>query len=192
MYVHFAVMGLAALGVALGWRYRLSVAVYAVLFTWVELIDRSLYLNHYYWVSLTAALMVVPAAAPDVVARCPRRPHRHRRRRCLPWWCGLLRAQLAMVYLFAGLAKVGDRLAGRTPNRCPPGCRPGEALPMIGPLLTLPATAFLMSWAGALFDLTIVGWLLWRRSPGRGRTRRWSASISSPGCCSRRSGCSPG
>ncbi len=31
MYLHFAVMGLAALGIALGWRYRWSVATYAVL-----------------------------------------------------------------------------------------------------------------------------------------------------------------
>jgi vitamin K-dependent gamma-carboxylase len=28
----------------------------------------------------------------------------------------------------------------------------------------MPSTAFVMSWMGALFDCTIVGWLLWRRS----------------------------
>ena len=68
-----------------------------------------------------------------------------------------------MVYLFAGLAKVGtDWLVHAQPLSTWLPAR--EALPVIGPLLTFPATAFLMSWAGALFDLTIVGWLLWRRS----------------------------
>ncbi len=155
MYLHFAVMGLAALGIALGWRYRWSVAAYAVLFTWVELIDRTLYLNHYYWVSLTAGADGVPPAAPDVVARRPGRAGRGGRTAApagqtvpasVVW---LLRTQLAMVYLFAGMAKVGvDWLVHAQPLATWLPAR--ASLPVIGPLLTLPGVALLMSWAGAL------------------------------------------
>ena len=36
--------------------------------------------------------------------------------------------------------------------------------PLIGPLFSEKWMAYLFSWAGALFDLTIVGWLLFRRT----------------------------
>ena len=39
MYMHFGMLGLASLGVALGYRYRLSIATFFLLFTYVELID---------------------------------------------------------------------------------------------------------------------------------------------------------
>jgi hypothetical protein len=39
-----------------------------------------------------------------------------------------------------------------------------DELPLLGPWLSAPATAHLASWAGFLYDLTIVGWLSWRRS----------------------------
>ena len=52
MYLHFALMSLASLGVAVGYRYRLSIITFFLLFTYVELIDRTTYLNHYYFISL--------------------------------------------------------------------------------------------------------------------------------------------
>ena len=58
MYLHFALMGLAAAGVAAGYRYRLSIVAFFLLFTYVELIDKTTYLNHYYWVSLVSLLMI--------------------------------------------------------------------------------------------------------------------------------------
>ena len=177
MYLHFAVMGLATLGIALGWRYRWSVATYAVLFTWVELIDRTLYLNHYYWVSLTAALMVfLPLHRMwSLDARAGRAGGGRTAgagggqtiQASVVW---LLRIQLAMVYVFAGMAKVGvDWLVHAQPLATWLPAR--ASLPVIGPLLTLPGVALTMSWAGALFDLTIVGWLLWRRS------RPWAYAV---------------
>ena len=58
MYLHFALLAAASLGVALGYRYRLSVAAFFLLFTYVELIDRTTYLNHYYLVSLLSFVMI--------------------------------------------------------------------------------------------------------------------------------------
>src|SRR5688572_16383544 len=45
MYVHVIVVGMCALGVALGYRYRLCSALFFLGFTWLELIDQTTYLN---------------------------------------------------------------------------------------------------------------------------------------------------
>ena len=52
MYWVFALMALAALSFTLGYFYRISAVLFFLLFTYVELIDVSTYLNHYYFVSL--------------------------------------------------------------------------------------------------------------------------------------------
>jgi hypothetical protein len=39
-----------------------------------------------------------------------------------------------------------------------------SGMPLVGPLFDQAWTAYAMSWAGAVFDLTIVGWLLWSRT----------------------------
>ncbi len=162
MQVHFLVIGLAALGIALGYRYRLSAGLFALSLGYVELIDRSLYLNHYYWVVLTGAVMVfLPLnatlsldARQGRVRTTPRYP---------AWVVWMLRFQVGMVYVFAGLAKLnGDWLLRAEPLSTWLPAR--SEMWLIGPVLTLPVVAYLFSWAGALFDLTIVGWLSWRRS----------------------------
>lgn len=162
MYLVFGVMGVAAAGIALGWRYRISCLVFGTTLAYAELIDRSLYLNHYYWAALTALVIsFLPlAASASIDARAGRVTNRG--------WVPLrviwaLRFQVGMVYFFAGLAKLnadwlvrGEPLATWLPAR--------SEMWLIGPLLTLPVTALALAWGGALFDLTIVGWLSWRRS----------------------------
>jgi hypothetical protein len=160
MHLHFVVIGLAAAGVTLGYRYRLSASVLVVALGYVELIDRSLYLNHYYWIVLTAAVMVfLPLHAVwSIDARVGRAPVSYQ-----AWVVWALRFQVGMVYFFAGLAKLnGDWLLRAEPLSTWLPAR--SELFLIGPLLTLPVTAVAASWLGAIFDLTIVGWLSWRRT----------------------------
>ena len=67
MYVLFGVMALAAAGVALGAWYRISSVMFFLSFTYVELIDKTYYLNHYYFVSIAAFLFcLVPARRKDL------------------------------------------------------------------------------------------------------------------------------
>jgi hypothetical protein len=162
MYLHFLVIGVAAIGITLGYRYRLSAAVFALALAYVELIDRSLYLNHYYWLVLTATVMVfVPLQASYSLDA--RRGKVASRGRFPAWVVWVLRFQVGMVYFFAGLAKVNsDWLLRAEPLSTWLPAR--SELLLVGPLLTLPATAVAMSWAGAFFDLTVVGWLSWHRT----------------------------
>jgi vitamin K-dependent gamma-carboxylase len=157
MYVHFAVMALAALGIAAGFRYRLCAILYFLTFTYAELIEKAIYLNHYYLVSLLAAwLVVLPAgrAFSVDVLRDPRR-----RLTVVPaWTLTLLRLQIGVVYVYAGLAKLNrDWLLAAQPLRMWLAAR--SDLPVLGPVLAAPEIAYLASWTSALFDLSIV-WLL--------------------------------
>jgi vitamin K-dependent gamma-carboxylase len=170
MHAVVIVVALAGLAVAVGWRTRWSAAVALVGFLWIELVDAATYLNHYELVTLMlawAVLLPLGTAWSLDARRAGRRAPEPRMRtppRTVPsgtvW---VLRAQLGVVYLFAGIAKLdpdwllhgeplGHWFAART------------HVPMIGPLLGLPGAPLAASWAGALFDLTIVGFLLYRRT----------------------------
>ena len=85
-------------------------------------------------------------------------------RTTLPGWCyGVLRFQIGVVYTFAGVAKLTtDWLVHAQPLDIWLASRSGQ--PWLGPLLAHPWAPHLMSWAGFAFDLTIAGWLSWRRT----------------------------
>lgn len=162
MYVHFALLGLASLCVALGFRYRFSIAAFFLLFTYVELIDKTTYLNHYYWVSLASLLMVFLPLDRYASVDAWRSPAL--RSPTVPVWVvWALRAQIGVVYAFGGIAKLNpDWLFDAQPLRI--WLFNSGSLPLIGPLLGETWVAYAMSTGGVLFDLTIVGWLLWGRS----------------------------
>jgi hypothetical protein len=162
MYVLFAVMGVAALCIALGLFYRAATITFFVLFTYVHLLDVTNYLNHYYLVSLLSlVLCVLPLHR---VASLDARLRPSLRVATLPlWMIALVRLQVGLVYFFAGLAKLGpDWLLHGQPLGIWLHAR--SDMPIVGPYLDETWVALAMSWAGFLFDTTIVGWLLWRRS----------------------------
>ena len=163
MYLHFALLGLAALGVALGYRSRLCIVAFFLLFTYVELIDQTTYLNHYYLVSLLAILMVflplnrswsLDASRGRAGGSQPTVP------KGALW---LLRAQIGLVYIFAGIAKLNaDWMVNAQPLTI--WLYNSADTPIIGVLMRVPWFPYVMRWAGASFDLTIVGWLLWKKT----------------------------
>ena len=145
-FVALMVLGLL---VAAGVFYRLTMPLLFVVFTWVQLTDVSNYLNHYYLVSLLALLM---SFMPLGRGQGP----------SVPAWCvWLLRFQVGVVYVFAGLAKLNsDWLLHAQPLSIWLSARSG--LPVIGPLLATREAAFIASWSGFLFDTTIPLWLSMR------------------------------
>jgi len=52
MYYIYGLMGFSALSIMLGFFYRITSVLFFLSFTYVELIDKTNYLNHYYFVSL--------------------------------------------------------------------------------------------------------------------------------------------
>ena len=76
----------------------------------------------------------------------------------------MLRAQVAVVYVMAGLAKLNHDWLVRGEPMADLARLADRHRRVIGPLLDEPWAGRAASWAGVAFDLTIVGWLLWRRS----------------------------
>ncbi|MDC0711366.1 HTTM domain-containing protein [Stigmatella sp. ncwal1] len=157
----FAVLAVLGLCVAAGFCYRVAVVLLFVTFTYVQLVDVTNYLNHYYLVSLLAGLLCfVPAHRAFSVDAWR---NSALRRDVLPAWCTyLLRFQVAVVYVFAGLAKLtSDWLLHAQPLSIWLSAR--TSLPLAGPLLDQRWVAYAAAWAGFLFDTAIVVFLLNRR-----------------------------
>ena len=101
-------------------------------FTYVELIDKTTYLNHYYLVSLLSGLLVVLPAHAIWSVDAWRRPRVFAP--AIPsWTVNLLRVQIGIVDFFAGLAKInGDWLLHAQPLRI--WLAANSDLPVVGPL----------------------------------------------------------
>lgn len=158
MYVLFALLIISTLLIILGCFYRLAMIFFFLAFTYVELIDATTYLNHYYFISLVAFLMIfLPANrayALDTYWRISKPSAQ------VPaWTIDILRFQLAIVYIFAGLAKLNpDWLLHAEPMKT---WLPAKShLPIIGPWMYEAWVAYFFSWFGALYDLFIVFFLL--------------------------------
>ena len=152
-----------ALGVALGLFYRACAVLFALGFLYLELLERSAYLNHYYLVSLLSFLLACLPAGDALSLDALRRGQS--RARMPTWMLWTLRTQLAVVYVFAGLAKLNpDWLLRAQPLRIWLAAQ--RDFPLLGPWLGNAWSAYLLSWAGAAFDLSIVGFLLWRPTRG--------------------------
>ena len=161
MYGYFAFLGLCGLLMAVGCFYRVAAILFAIAFTYLFLIDKALYQNHYYLILLLGWVMVVlpvdRAWSVDAWWR------NWRTCRTAPAWAlWLVRFQIGAPYFFGGLAKLNsDWLLGE-PMRTALGERSGFWL--IGPLLGQQWCLWLFVYGGLLFDLLVVPALLWRRT----------------------------
>ncbi len=160
MQALLVVLGLASVGLVLGWRTRLSALAFLIAFTWIELIDATTYLNHYWFLTLLGALAVVAplGRAMSLDARRAGGPST-----VAVGWVWLLRFQVGVVYVFAGLAKLqGDWLLRALPLEL---WLPARAdVPVLGRLVGIEAVPHAFAVAGALFDCLVVPFLLWRRT----------------------------
>lgn len=161
MYAHYAALAALAACIAAGYRTRWAAALFFLGFTYVELMDVTNYLNHHYLVSLVALLLVI-VPSERVWSLDARRAGQ--RDSTVPAWClYLVRFQVAVVYFSAGLAKLGsDWLLHAQPLGIWFAAR--TETPIIGPWLGESWVPFAASWAGFLFDSTIVVFLSMRRT----------------------------
>lgn len=158
----FATLVVTSACVAIGFLYRVAIVTYFFVFTYIQLIDVTNYLNHYYLVSLLAFLMSFMPLHRAYSVDAWLFPKT--KSLTIPAWCTyLLRFQVGIVYFYAGLAKVNsDWLLHAQPLNVWLSSR--TYLPVVGPLLGEHWVALVMSWAGCLFDLGIVFFLLWRKT----------------------------
>ena len=150
----FGLLLLSTIFIALGLFYRISAIVFFICFTYIELIDKTNYLNHYYFISLIAfLLMFLPANK-----KCSLDAYfgfTAKQKKVQAWAINILKFQMGVVYVFAGISKLNySWLFEAQPLRN--WLKHQTDLPIIGELMQYEFTAYLFSWGGALFDLFIV------------------------------------
>ena len=153
MYLLFGLLIILSLFITAGLFYRLSTISFFCIFTYIELIDKTNYLNHYYFISLVSFLLIfVPANryfSVDTYIGITKRTQKVE-----AWTINLLKFQLAVVYVFAGISKLNYHwLIEAQPLSN--WLKHQVDLPFIGGLMKYEMTAYVFSWGGALFDLCI-------------------------------------
>jgi hypothetical protein len=161
MYVHFAVLGLAAAGMMAGLFYRASALVLFLGFTYVFLLDQSRYLNHFYLISLIALLLVFLPVHRAASLDALRRPGL-RADTAPAWALWLVRAQVGIPYFYGGIAKLNGDWLRAEPIRSWLASR--LDFPLIGRFFTDEWMVLAFAYGGLLLDLLIVPFLLWRRT----------------------------
>ncbi|NOK59975.1 MAG: hypothetical protein GFH27_549291n167 [Chloroflexi bacterium AL-W] len=161
MYWHFGLLGLLSVMMALGLHYRIASILFFPAFTYVFLLDKTQYLNHFYLISLISLLLaIVPAhrawsldrlrsrdTSPGMVPR---------------WSLAILRAQIVVVYFYGGIAKLNpDWLQGQ-----PIGMwlAQNSDSSILGPLLVQKWTGLVFAYGGLVVDLSVGFLLLFRRT----------------------------
>jgi vitamin K-dependent gamma-carboxylase len=157
--LHFYGMAVLAICIMLGLFYRLSMGAFFLAFAYVFLLDQTNYLNHYYLVCLISFLLIFVPAHRAFSVDAWWRP-RLRADSAPTWTLWMLRFQLALVYGYAGVAKLNrDWLNGRPVQMW---LADRTDFPIIGRYFTEQWMAYLFSYGGLLFDLTIIPLILWR------------------------------
>ena len=105
MYFYFMCLGILGVGVMLGYKYRLSMFCFAVMWSGVYLMQKSSYNNHYYLMLLLSWGMVFLPANKWFSIDARQKPSIASR--SMPRWVILaLIVQVWIVYTYAAIAKI--------------------------------------------------------------------------------------
>jgi len=159
-YLLFVICGVSAFSVAIGYRYRLAIVLFFLSFTYIELLDKTTYLNHYYFISCLSFLLIFLPANCYYSLDALRL--KNIRANTIPAWSiNSIKLLLCIVYFFAGLAKLNsDWLLNAMPLQI---WLPSKYdIPFLGDLLQQSWIHYAFSWGGAFYDLAIPFLLLWK------------------------------
>ncbi|MEX0719861.1 MAG: HTTM domain-containing protein [Balneolaceae bacterium] len=161
-YIIFFICGISSIFVALGYKYRLAILIFFLSFTYIELMDKTTYLNHYYFISVLSFLMIfLPAHA--YFSLDAYNDENLRSQKVPAWTIDSIKFLLVIVYFYAGLAKLNsDWLLHAMPLQI--WLPSNYSLPFLGNLLQQEWTHYAFAWAGALYDLAIPFLLLMKRT----------------------------
>lgn len=152
IYLIFYSLIVLSVFIIIGFYYKLSISLFFILFTYIELLEKSYYLNHYYFVSvLSFALIFLPLGNDFSIDSLIKRNHQ---KTIQNWRLLIPKILISIVYFYAGIAKLNsDWLIEAMPLKL--WLPASSDLFLIGGLLKETWVAYLFSWLGAIYDLTI-------------------------------------
>jgi len=161
-YLIFFVCAISAFLVAIGYKYYLSIIIFFLSFTYIELMDKTTYLNHYYFISILSFLMIfLPCNAKYSIDNIISK----KKYTFVPKWnIDSIKLLLFIIYFYSGLAKINsDWLLNAQPLKI--WLMSNYDLPIIGnTIMQEEWFHYAMSWAGMLYDLMIPFLLIYHRT----------------------------
>lgn len=161
MYFYFLTMAAMGLLVMIGFRYRLSLGIFTLLWSGSYFMLKETYNNHYYLLLLVCLMMLVMPANAYASVDVRRNPGVKRLQ--VPYWTSLLMiSQVAIVYFFATISKFypdwlnGNFIRLLLFNK--------QHYPVVGSLFDQHWFHLFLAWSGMVFDGCIVPLLLWKRT----------------------------
>ena len=161
-YLIFFICLISSLFVCIGYKYRFSIVIFFLSFSYIELMDKTTYLNHYYLISCLSFLLIfLPAHASFSLDSLIRKKSYS----TIPkWTVDIIKLMISIVYLYAAIAKINsDWLLNAMPLKIWISSKyhflfVGETLFQQDWLY------YLMSWSGMFYDLLIPLLLLYRKT----------------------------
>jgi hypothetical protein len=161
MYYYFVIMGLFGIMIMLGYRYRLSMFMYALMWTGVYFMQKSAYNNHYYLMMLLCWIMVFLPANRWLSIDANMNPSK--KTSMMANWCRwVMILQVLIVFTYASVAKwYPDWLDATAPALF---MKAKKGYWIIGDMLQQPWVHYSIAYFGIFFDLIIIPMLLWKKT----------------------------
>lgn len=159
MYFYYAVMAIIGLFIMVGYKYRISMIAFMLLWTASYLMQKSAYNNHYYLLVLISAIMVFMPAHHDISIDAKQNPNI--KTSAMPNWCRIVFiVQLFIVYTYASIAKLYPDWLDGTVMQVLMGSK--KSYPIIGEVLQQTWLQNILIWGGIFFDGLIIPLLLFK------------------------------
>ena len=161
-YILFFICAITSIMITLGLKYKLSIILFFCSFTYIELLEKTVYLNHYYFISILSFLLIfLPLSAAFSLDNLISNT---KETKVPSWTIDCLKLLLAIVYIYAGIAKINtDWLIEAMPLKL--WLTSKYDLPIIGEYFMQQVWVhYLMSWGGMLYDLSIPFLLLFKKT----------------------------
>ncbi len=159
MYIYYVVMGLFALLIMLGYKYRFGVIGFTLLWAGTYFMQKSAYNNHYYLLLLISSIMVFMPAQTYASLDVKQNPGL--KTNAMPHWCKLvIVGQLFIVYTYAALAKLYPDWLNT--NFMEILMKNRQHYVLVGDLLQQKWVHYMLAYGGILFDALVIPLLLIR------------------------------
>ncbi len=161
MSIFFFCLCLSAIGICLGYHYKICASFFALGFTYVFLLEKCNYLNHAYLFCLLSFMMVLFPAHKAFSIDSLR--GRVKSQDFIAYWpIFTLQFSMAIVYIFGGIAKINSDWLNAYPLKIWLPYKRDYFL--IGPILEQEWLAWFMSYGGILHDLLIIPLMMFKKT----------------------------
>ncbi|NRA93236.1 MAG: HTTM domain-containing protein, partial [Psychroserpens sp.] len=159
MYAYYFLMGVCGFMVMIGYKYRLNMIGFTLLWTGTYLMQKTSYNNHYYFLMVLSAVMIIMPAHRYWSIDAKRNPEI--KRNSMPNWCRLyFYLQLFILYTYASIAKMyPDWIDLTVPEML---MKSKQHYYVIGDLLQYKPVHYFVAFGGILFDGLVIPALLWK------------------------------